>query len=291
MKIYSLGSLNLDYVYSVDHFVRAGETLSSDKMEIFPGGKGLNQSIALSKAGSDVIHGGLIGADGKMLIDTMAEAGVNVSLVETRNASTGHAIIQVNKQGQNCILLFAGTNHMLDRDYIERFLANATENDMILLQNETNCLDIIFEIAHSKNMPIAFNPSPFNDTIKTLPLEYVDWWFCNEIEGEELFGSDDPDTIMKNFIEKYPKSNLILTLGKRGAAFINSNEKCHHPIFDYKVVDTTAAGDTFSGYFLNSVTNGYDMQSSLRRASLASSIAVSRKGASVSIPTADEVNI
>ncbi|MBE6642843.1 MAG: ribokinase [Ruminococcaceae bacterium] len=291
MKFYSIGSLNIDYVYSVDHFVAPGETMSSEKMEIFPGGKGLNQSIALSKAGADVVHGAVLGNDGAFLAEVMEKAGVDVSKIKKIDAPSGHAIIQVNKAGQNCILLFAGTNHALDKKYVEDFLADAKEGDTVLLQNETNCLDVIFEIAHAKRLQIAFNPSPFNDVIKTLPLQYVNWWFCNEIEGEALFGSDDPETIADNFIKKYPESNLILTLGKNGSIFKNKDFQLYQPIIDAPRVDTTAAGDTFTGYFLNSVASGKDFATALKTATKASSIAISRKGASVSIPTADEVII
>lgn len=289
MKIYSLGSLNIDYVYSVEHFVQAGETLSSENMQIFPGGKGLNQSIALAKAGADVIHGGIVGNGGQFLVSTMSESGVDTSKLKSIDSPSGHAIIQVNKNGQNCILLFAGTNHSLDREYINDFLSDAKENDIILLQNETNALEEIFEIAHSKKMQIAFNPSPYNEKIKALPLEYVSWWFCNEIEGECLFGSSEPEKIAQAFIKQYPHSNLILTLGKNGALFVNSNEKHYQPIFETNVVDTTAAGDTFTGYFLKCITESNDFAYALKTASKASSIAVSRKGASVSIPAANEV--
>ncbi len=291
MKIYSIGSLNIDYVYSVDHFVSPGETLSSNDMQIFPGGKGLNQSIALAKAGADVIHCAIVGNDGLFLVEQMKNAGVKISKIKTVNAPSGHAIIQVNKEGQNCILLFAGTNYAIDKEYIEDVLQDANEGDMVLLQNEINCLNVIFEIAHAKKMQIAFNPSPFNDKIKTLPLNYVDWWFCNEIEGEALFGSNNPKEILSNFIKIYPESNLVLTLGKNGSMFKNKNTELYQPIYDAKTVDTTAAGDTFTGYFLNAVSQNKDIATALKFASKASSIAVSRKGASVSIPTADEVNI
>ena len=119
MKIYNLGSLNIDYVYQVDHFVAPGETLSSDRMHIFPGGKGLNQSIALARAGVQVIHGALVGDGGEFLLETMAASGVDVSRIKKVSGSCGHAIIQVDKSGQNCILLFSGTNYGLDRVYIE----------------------------------------------------------------------------------------------------------------------------------------------------------------------------
>ena len=116
MRFFSLGSINIDYVYSVEHFVEAGETLSSDDMQIFPGGKGLNQSIALARAGAKVLHGGFVGNGGEFLVDILKESGVDTSRMQTVNGPSGHAIIQVNKQGQNCILLFAGTNHTLTKE-------------------------------------------------------------------------------------------------------------------------------------------------------------------------------
>lgn len=291
MKIYSIGSLNIDYVYNVDHFVAPGETMSSDDMQIFPGGKGLNQSIALARAGADVVHGAVVGNDGQFLVDTMERSGVDVSKIKLSDAPSGHAIIQVNKAGQNCILLFAGTNYAIDRSYVEAVLADAKEGDLVLMQNEISCNEVIFEVAKAKKMQIAFNPSPFNEKIKKLPLEYVDWWFCNEIEGEELFGSSEPQAILGNFISKYPHSNLILTLGKNGSMFKNKNVQLYQPIYDSPRVDTTAAGDTFTGYFLNAVAEKKDFETALKLATKASSIAVSRKGASVSIPTSDEVVI
>lgn len=291
MKIYSIGSLNIDYVYSVDHFVAPGETMSSLDLQLFPGGKGLNQSVALAKAGANVIHGAVVGKEGEFLVDTMKGAGVDVSRLKYVDAPSGHAIIQVNTSGQNCILLYGGTNQALDKEYIEMVLSDAEEGDIVLLQNETNCLDVIFETAKKKGLQIAFNPSPFNDKIKALPLEYVDWWFCNEIEGEELFGSSEPKTISENFIKKYPCSNLILTLGKNGCMFKNTDLELYQPIYPAKAVDTTAAGDTFTGYFLTAVAQKKDIATALKLASKASSIAVSRNGASVSIPTADEVII
>lgn len=289
MKVYSLGSLNIDYVYSVDHFVTPGETISSNGMNIFPGGKGLNQSIALARAGAKVIHGAVLGNDGSFLRETLSESGVDVSRIKMVDSSSGHAIIQVDKSGQNCILLFAGTNHFITDEYVEEFLADAEENDIILLQNEVNNLNGIFEAAKAKGLQIAFNPSPFNDAVTNLPLKYVKWWFCNEVEGAELFGSDSPEMIAKNFKERYPLSNLILTLGKDGCRFINEDCDLYQPIFETKVVDTTAAGDTFTGYFLASVIDGKPIPKALENASKASSITVSRAGASVSIPYNNEI--
>ncbi len=289
MKIYSLGSLNIDYVYAVEHFVAAGETLSSKNMEIFPGGKGLNQSIALARAGAKVIHGAKLGDNGDFLLSTLRESKVDVSRIERISGSCGHAIIQVDPSGQNCILLFAGSNHCLNKDYLDNYFADAEKDDIVLLQNETNGLEMIMEAAHEKGMRIAFNPSPYDEGIKDLPLSYVTWWFCNEIEGEALFGSDSPEQICDNFIKKYPESNLILTLGKRGSMFANGKTRCEEPIYPAEVVDTTAAGDTFTGYFLSAVLSGVDEKDALKLATKASAITVSRMGASISIPYRDEV--
>ncbi len=289
MKIYNLGSLNIDYVYEVDHFVSTGETLSSKSMTVFPGGKGLNQSVALARAGARVIHGAVIGDKGELLMNTLSEAGADTSRIDKVSGDCGHTIIQIDKNGQNCILLFAGTNHCIDKAYIERFLFDAEKDDMILLQNEMSCVDIAFEIAHQKQMQIVFNPSPFHVDIKSLPLSYVKWWFCNEIEGAALFGSNKPKEIANKFVKQFPHSNLILTLGKDGSVFVNADTYIEQPIYKVHTVDTTAAGDTFTGYFLAALTNGNDVASSLDIAAKASSIAVSRPGASSSIPMHSEV--
>ncbi len=290
MKIYNLGSLNIDYVYSVDHFVEAGETLASRRMEIFPGGKGLNQSIALAKAGANVIHGAVLGGNGDFLIDTLSAAGVDTSRIRKTRDSCGHGIIQVDRAGQNCILLYPGTNYDLDREYVEMFLCGAEPGDILLLQNEINALEIIFEIAHQKKMKIAFNPSPFHESIKELPLSYVKWFFCNEIEGEALWGSDDPMEIADNFLREYPGSELILTLGGRGSLFKSADQLVRQPIYKAEAVDTTAAGDTFTGYFLAAITEGQGAEDALDIAAKAAAITVSRPGAAESIPWREEVD-
>ena len=289
MKIYNLGSVNIDYVYQVDHIVKPGETIASANMQIFPGGKGLNQSIALARAGAQVIHGAVLGSDGDFLLRTMEASGVDTSRIAKTEYPSGHAIIQVDKNGQNCILLFAGTNHQIDRAYIESFLTDAEKDDILLLQNETNALDIAFEVAHQKQMQIVFNPSPFHTDIKKLPLSYVTWWFCNEIEGAALFGSDNPKEIAKNFTCQFPDSNLILTLGTEGSVFIHADTYLEQPIYKVKAVDTTAAGDTFTGYFIAAVTSGKAVADALDIAAKAASITVSRMGAAGSIPKYDEV--
>ena len=289
MKIYNLGSMNIDYVYGVDHFLTAGETLSSNGMNVFPGGKGLNQSVALARAGVKVIHGGVIGDKGELLLDTLSDAGADTSRIQKQSGPCGHTIIQIDKNGQNCIMLFQGTNHCIDEAYIKSFLADAQKNDVLLLQNEISCLDVAFEIAHQKEMQIVFNPSPYHESIKNLPLSYVKWWFCNEIEGKALFDSSQPEKIAQNFVKLYPDSNLILTLGQEGSVFVNAQTYLKQPIYKVPVVDTTAAGDTFTGYFMASVTAGKNVAVALDVAAKAAAITVTRSGASSSIPVASEV--
>jgi len=289
MKIYNLGSLNIDYVYQVPHFVRPGETLGSSDMQIFPGGKGLNQSVALGKAGAHVIHGGLIGQSDTWLIDVLRNANVNISHLKTLSTPTGHAIIQVDQTGQNCILLFPGANHCFTRNYIEEVLQDAQPGDILLLQNEINSPDIIFETARDKQLQIALNPSPFDRSLLDLPLSYVKWWILNEIEGQELTGCTTAEDILAEMNRLYPESNIVLTVGKDGSYFKNSSDMFFTPAYRVQAVDTTAAGDTFTGYLLANIAAGIDLKESMRIASYAASIAVSRKGAASSIPTADEI--
>lgn len=289
MKIYNLGSLNIDYVYHVPHFVKPGETISSDRLQIFPGGKGLNQSVALAKAGADVIHGGLIGQGGGFLKDVLQKAGVQTSYIKEVDMPNGHAMIQVDEHGQNSIILFNGANHHFHTDFIETVLENARKNDLLLLQNEINGLSEIIEIAHKKQMHIALNPSPFDQKILSLPCDWIDYWLCNEIEGSQLTGKTLPDEILAEFSRRYPDKTLLLTLGKEGCMLLHHHNRYSHPIFPCKAVDTTAAGDTFTGFFLGMLSRGKDIEEVLKIASAASAIAVSRAGAASSIPDYEEV--
>lgn len=289
MKIYNLGSLNIDYVYSVPHFVQPGETLSSTRLQLFPGGKGLNQSVALARAGAQVVHGGCIGESGAFLKEILHSAGADVTWVRTGPEQTGHAIIQVDASGQNCILLFPGANHTFTPEFVDQILSGAQAGDILLLQNEINCLSYIFEAAHRRGMQIAFNPSPFRQELLELPLQYVGWWLCNEIEGAQLTGKQDPQQILDAMAARFPESKIVLTLGKDGCLCQSGDVQYSQPIFPVTAVDTTAAGDTFTGFFLACIADGKAVPEALRIASRASSIAVSRMGASASVPTLAEV--
>jgi len=289
IKIINMGSVNIDYVYAVPHFVRAGETLLSNSRQIFPGGKGLNQSIAFARAGANVSHAGKIGDDGDGCLAIMNDAGVDTRLVEKSAVPTGHAIIQVTGEGENCILLYQGANSMLDESFVDRALESFGEGDILVLQNEVSCIDYAMRAANAKKMRIAFNPSPIDERILGYPLEFVTWFLLNEIEGHALTGKKEPGEILSSLGEKYAKACIVLTLGEDGACCLSEGKVLRQKARRVSVVDTTAAGDTFTGYFVGSVASGKSLEESLGIASVAASLAVSRTGAAVSIPTMDEV--
>jgi ribokinase len=292
MKILNFGSLNIDYVYKVDHFVEAGETESSIRRDIFPGGKGLNQSIALARSGSSIYHAGGIGKeDGIFLKSLLEDSCVNTDYVREMDSATGHAIIQVNEKGNNCILLFSGANGLQEKSYIDDVFDSFTEGDYLVLQNEINNLDYIVECAHKKNMVIFLNPSPFNSIIENLKLEYIDYFLLNEIEAASMCGVERCATkeLVDILKKKFPNSKFVLTLGKDGVIYFDSTCMHTHGIYDVPVLDTTAAGDTFSGYFISSIAKKLSIDESLRLSSIASSIVVSKRGAAISIPMLNEV--
>lgn len=289
MKIYNIGSANVDYVYQVPHFVRPGETLSASSMQVFPGGKGLNQSVALGKAGAQVVHCSLVGESDGWLIEMLRDAKVDTTYTEAISSPSGHAIIQVDEKGQNCILLFAGANHCFTPELFAQVLENAQAGDILLVQNEINGLAELFEIAHQKQMQIALNPSPFQESLLQLPLQYVTYWILNETEGKGFTGKEDFADILDALYANYPHSNVILTAGKDGAYFRNAKERLFVPAQKVQAVDTTAAGDTFTGYFLAMIAKGENVETAMQIATKAAAITVSRKGAAVSIPLVNEV--
>ncbi|WMI80103.1 ribokinase [Anaerotignum sp. MB30-C6] len=290
MKILNFGSLNMDYVYEVDHFVKPGETLSSNGLFINCGGKGLNQSIAAAKAGNEVLHAGLVGSDGEILKDKLKENAVNTSLLKKIEESSGHAIIQVDQNGQNCILLYGGTNQMLTEKYINETLDKFGNEGLVLLQNETNLVGYIIAQAHKRGLKTALNAAPMNDKVLAYPLELLDWLIVNEVEGKQIAGCEKEEDILPTIKQKYPNGNVLLTLGSRGAICYTEGETYQVGTYQVDVVDTTAAGDTFSGYFLYGVLSGKTIPEALVLATTASTLAIGKKGASDSIPLKKEVD-
>lgn len=290
MNIINFGSLNIDRVYNVEAFVRAGQTVSSLGFNTFCGGKGLNQSIAAARAGASVIHAGAVGPDGAMLVTCLEESGVDVSLLAHLPTATGHAIIQVDPNGQNCIIVTGGANIELTTEYIDSVLAHGNPGDIVLLQNEVNNLPYIMESAHRLGYRLAVNPSPITPELLKAPFEYADWLILNEIEGAEIAGyTGAHPEILAQLHKKYPNTAIILTLGSEGVLYQDGTQSAGERCFPVKAVDTTAAGDTFCGYFLAGCLEELPVPACLTLASQAAAIAVTRAGASTSIPTRDEV--
>ena len=291
MKILNYGSLNIDYTYSVDHFVRGGETMSSEEMHVFSGGKGLNQSIALSKSGAEVWHAGAIGTgDGDFLIRQLKEAGVNTEYISVLDGKTGHAIIQKAKDGGNCILLFGGANQKITREMVDGVMDHFEKGDYLVLQNEISEIGYIMERAREKGMVLVFNPSPMDDKISTYPLEYVDYFLLNEIEAGDICGEQGSgEELLQKLSDKFPASKIVLTLGGDGSLYRDGQRILTQGIYKVPVANTTAAGDTFTGFLIGGLVQGLDAGEALDLAAKAAAIAVSRPGAAPSIPSREEV--
>lgn len=289
MKFLNFGSCNLDYAYSMHHIVTPGETQSSDNLAIFPGGKGLNQSISLARAGVKVYHAGCIGTDGDLLLETLLQDGVDVSCIRRVNEKNGHAIIQVTHQGENASFVYAGSNAMITHDHVDEVLEHFGADDVLVLQNEINALDYIVRRAHEKGMFIALTPSPIRPDIFELDWSMLSCMILNEVEMRSISGCADMEEGLSVMKQKYPALHLMLTLGQNGCIYQHGDTRLYHPIFETTVVDTTGAGDTFTGYFLAGLMGGKAIKDVLAMASCASAIAVSRAGASPAIPYRGEV--
>lgn len=289
MKVLNIGSMNLDFVYNVDHIVQPGETESTTGLNTFLGGKGMNQSVALAKAGVEVYQGGMIGPDGTAFLDACKEFGVHGDYIRQIEGKTGHTIIQIDRSAQNCILLFGGANQMLTEEYVDEVLAHFEAGDILLLQNEVNLLPYIVDKAYEKGLQIAMNPSPFNEKLEAVDLHKVSIFLLNEVEGGQITGLTKPEQILANMVECFPTALIVLTLGQDGSWYAEGGKRFYQPIFSVKAVDTTAAGDTYTGYFLAGLAQGMPIPEILRMSAKASSIAVTRAGAVPSIPYRDEV--
>ena len=277
-RVFNLGSLNLDFIYSVAHFVTPGETISvSDRLSLV-GGKGLNQSIALSRAGVDVVHIGSVGQEGNSLIRFLEENRISTTHIRISEGPSGHAIIQVTPEGENAILVYPGANHEISAEQIREALAEADPGDFLLMQNETSGLAEAIMMAKERNMRIAWNASPINENIFSIPLSSLSFLFLNEGESKTLIETDDPDQIM-DWMTAHSVDMVVLTLGKSGAWFFDRKreEKTFCEAFHVKTVDTTGAGDTFTGFFLSGLLQKMEPAQILRYACGAAALSVTKK--------------
>ena len=291
MKVLSFGSLNFDRVYQMDHFVMPKETTSSLSYSRGFGGKGLNQSIALAKSGLDVYHAGRVGFDGQPFIDYLQEYGVKVDyLKKDEETATGHAIIQVS-HSENCIILYGGANQLIDEAQIDEVLTHFEKGDLLLIQNEISSLTYLITKAHEKGLRIAFNTAPMDEKIFSYPLDLIDIFVVNEVEGKGLanVSSNQVEDVIAGLQKAYPSKEIILTVGSQGSYYISGDMVIHQDAYRVEAVDTTAAGDTFTGFYLASILRGETVGNALRIAAKASSITVTKEGAAKSIPTLEQV--
>lgn len=289
MTIFNFGSINIDHVYQVEHFVRPGETMTSNQYTKVLGGKGANQSIALAQAQANVMHVGAIDVADQGLLKQLSEAGVNTSHIAQLEQPTGHAIIQVNNEAENAIVLFAGANHALTDSQIHRVLDTARPNDWVLLQNETNNIGDIISAAKARGLSVAFNPAPMDKTLVLSVIEQVDVLIVNEVEAMDLCDVDSIELAQAALQNQFNQLTTIMTLGAQGVRHISQEGVVEVGAFSVDAVDTTAAGDTFIGFCLAGFMSDLSVKDSLQRACAASAICVTKAGASVAIPSLAQV--
>ena len=281
--ILNFGSINIDNVYQVSRFPEAGETISSKSYEKILGGKGINQSIAIQRAGGDVKHIGFIGDD-EWILNQILSMDMKVDFISKCYGPTGHAIIFVDESGENEIIIHPGANNQFSKSQCFEILQNFTSKDTwIVLQNEINLSVEIAIKAKELGFKVCYSAAPFNSDHVHEILPYVDLLAMNETELKELQNS-----LEKN-VSDLDIGMILVTLGSRGAELHMGNSTFKQSSFLNKAVDTTGAGDTFLGSFIACYDNGYDTEKALEYAAAAASIQITRIGAAKAIPTFEEV--
>lgn len=289
MKCLVFGSMNIDKVYCLERLPERGETLSCGRYEVHVGGKGLNQAVSLAKSGADVYMSGYVGHDGTFLTDFLSKSGVDTGLVRVTDSFSGHAVIEVDKEGQNQMILFPGVNREITREYCDEILAKFSPGDLLVMQYETSQVEYMIARAHDKGMKVALNPSPFVDELKKIDYEKIDYLILNESEGYGISGENSIPEVIKALTNTVTNGAVVLTLGAEGAIYADGETVLTVPAFKAEAVDTTGAGDTFTGYFLNAVLCGEKPEQALKTACAASALAVSKTGAAETIPEKEEV--
>jgi ribokinase len=289
MAITNFGSYCIDNVYSVPYFVKPGETLPCRQYRVHAGGKGLNQSLAMAYAGVPVRHAGKVGADGVWMKELLAKAGVDTSLTLVVETPSGHANIQVTPEGENAIVIYGGANQTIEPQDIERVLANTEPGDFLLIQNEISCLPELITSAHAAGQRIVFNAAPITSAVNDYPLEHIEIFIVNELEAQALTGESDVDRMLSRMAEKFPDARTLLTLGEQGAIYQDNETRHSRPAYRVSAVDSTGAGDTFTGYFMAGFVRGSPVEECLDLACRAAALCVTRPGAASSIPRLEEV--
>ena len=258
------------------------------------GGKGLNQSVALARAGLLPFHAGCLGTGGSLLKSLLEENGVDTEYLPPVPEAQGHTVIQVSPDGENCILLYGGSNQCIPEEHIRWVINCFSQGDWLILQNEISHLPLIVQLAAEKGMHIVLNPSPYNAALNQVDFSALDWLLVNEIEAEQITGDKDPERIWNKLHGQYGRLSLLITLGKQGSVAFQvdgSTVQTHREkAVSVQAVDTTAAGDTYTGYFIAGLVEGMPLHMCMNLASRAAAVSVTRPGAAESIPWRKELN-
>lgn len=284
MTIWNLGSINVDFVYAVPHLPQPGETLSSTGREVFLGGKGTNMSVAISRAGGQVNHIGAIGADGQWTVERLADYGVDTTFVATIDSDTAQAIIAVDSKGENLIILHPGANRAIPADLLERALTQAKAGDWFVTQNETSLQVEGVALAKKRGLKVAYAAAPFEAKAVMDVLPHLDFMILNAVEMEQLTQATGLDA------NALGVDMVIVTKGAEGADLYRADgARSGFPAIPVQPVDTTGAGDTFTGYVLSALDRGLPVEQAITLATKAGALMVMRHGTADVIPNLDEV--
>jgi len=289
-----VGSLNADLVVRAPRFPQPGETISGEDLQVIPGGKGANQAVAAARLGSQVSMLGRVGKDsfGGFLLDNLGSNQVDSQFVKREDASTGTAIIVVDPNGQNSIVLSAGANGKVSPADVES--ASFLNYDLLLLQLEIPVPAVLAAARRAKanNLQVILNPAPAREISDEL-IALVDFIIPNESELRLLTGTDVKDVASAeragHILLQRGAQNVIVTLGEKGALIVNSDQATHVETFKVDVVDTTAAGDAFIGGFSTALLQNMSLEESVRYGCACGALAASKFGAQPSLPGKEEV--
>lgn len=284
MAIWNLGSINIDLVYSVPHLPAAGETIASTKRSVFLGGKGANMSVAAVRAEARVNHIGAVGGDGLWTIERLQTYGVDVSNVAQVDLETAHAMIFVDKSGENSIILHPSANASIPNETLNTALSNAQPGDWFVTQNETNQQPEGVKLAKKLGLKVAYAAAPFDVDAIDAVLPFLDLLILNEVEMAQLNAAKGVDA------ESLGIDTVIVTKGSQGSeVFQQGKDVVSIPSIPVEPVDTTGAGDTFTGYVLAGLDQGMTVVDAMSQATRAAALMVTRHGTADVIPTLSEV--
>lgn len=280
MTIFNLGSINADLFYHLPHMPGPGETLAATSFHRGLGGKGANMSVAAARAATHVTHIGAVGKDGRWAVQRLLEYGVDTRHIAELDAATGHAIIYVDASGENQIVIHSGANRALGQGHVTAALAEAGPGDTLIFQNETNLQSFAAGLGRQKNMRVIYAAAPFDAQAVQAVLDRIDILVLNEVEAGQLVEAQG------RRLEDLEVADVIVTLGAEGCRHLDLRRGVdrHYPAIKVDPVDTTGAGDTFTGYLAAGLDRGMTKEQALQLAQRAAALMVTRQGTADVIP-------